>query len=151
VVWSAVDPQRWARKSINSEEWNTYGVCESDGTVGRACMFIVGGLNIMVLLITCWQKAHNLSGEFSESKQIGVALFSWLQLAVVSVPVLFVISDNNVQARLRDDWSDLWCLYIHAKMSICANNCKRRRGHTGEIFALFRWKSPYFGAALPRR
>mmetsp|Transcript_7877 Transcript_7877/g.17476 ORF Transcript_7877/g.17476 Transcript_7877/m.17476 type:complete len:254 (+) Transcript_7877:2740-3501(+) len=86
---------------IDDKKWNTYGTCQSDNSFGQACAILVILLNFFALLAACHQayKARELNSEFSESKNIGIALYSWLQLLVVSVPVLFVTTDDNVEAR----------------------------------------------------
>ena len=98
---STMDPLQWVRKPVDDAEWNTYGVCESDNSLGEACGVTVIVLNILALIAACYQayKARELGSEFSESKNIGIALFSWFQLLLVSVPVLFITTDDNVEAR----------------------------------------------------
>ena len=99
--YSTMDPLQWFRKPVDNAEWNTYGVCESENTFGKACGISVIVLNILALLAACYQayKARELGSEFSESKNIGIALYSWFQLLLVSVPVLFITADDNVEAR----------------------------------------------------
>jgi 7 transmembrane sweet-taste receptor of 3 GCPR len=58
-------------------------------------------VNVGALLTACYQafKARNISDEFSESKNVGVALFSWLQLMLVGLPLVFLIADSNPGAQ----------------------------------------------------
>jgi 7 transmembrane sweet-taste receptor of 3 GCPR len=51
----------------------------------------------LALIITCIQAylARTISDEFSESKYIGVAIYGWLQTALIGVPILFLIDDGN--------------------------------------------------------
>jgi hypothetical protein len=52
-------------------------------------------------IVTCWQAylAQNISSEYSESKYLGIAVYSLLQLCVVGVPVLLLIEASNVSVR----------------------------------------------------
>jgi hypothetical protein len=53
------------------------------------------------LFLACYQayKARNISDEFSESKNVGYAVFSWVQVLLVGLPVLFLIDEDNPTAR----------------------------------------------------
>jgi len=106
IVWTIVEPLQFVRVASKSEPWNTYGVCRSktDGThgvVALVMMILVGAVNAFSLCLACYQayQARNISDEFSESRSMGIALFSWFQLLIVGVPVLYLIDDNNPGAR----------------------------------------------------
>lgn len=105
TIWTFVSPLKWQRISIIGEPWNTYGRCFShaggNDTTSTTMMLLVSGVNGFALLAAGYQayKARNISDEFSESKHIGVALFSWFQLLLVGVPVLSLIDNDNPIAR----------------------------------------------------
>jgi len=101
LSWTLVDPLRWTRRTMNDEKWNTYGSCRGTATASKIFVGMTALVNVSALAITCWQayKARNIGDEFSESKNLGRALFSWVQLLVVGVPVLFLIDQDNVSAK----------------------------------------------------
>jgi 7 transmembrane sweet-taste receptor of 3 GCPR/5'-nucleotidase, C-terminal domain len=106
LVWTLLDPLRWQRLPVDPDSswnsWNTYGSCKAEnGTVNIIMISIVACVNIMAFLVACYQayKARNISGDFSESRSVGIALFSWFQLLVVGAPVLYAIGKTNPPAR----------------------------------------------------
>lgn len=102
LVWTLVSPLRWQRIDINGEPWNSYGNCRSNNeTVGVVMLTIVTAVNASCLFFACYTAyaAREISNEFAESKSVGLALFCWVQLFVVSGPMLFLIDAENVAAR----------------------------------------------------
>jgi hypothetical protein len=101
VTWTAVDPLRWRRRAVRGEPWNTYGVCESSGPVGIAFMVLTVIINLSALCLACHQayKARTISGDFSESKSLALAIYSWLQLCIIGFPVLYLIYNDNQAAK----------------------------------------------------
>lgn len=102
ICWSAIDPLRWERVPVDGETWNTYGVCQSENVaLGRGLWGAIGFVNVGALLASCHQayKARDHSDEFSEAKGIGIAMYSWLQLAVVGIPVTLLIDETDTKAR----------------------------------------------------
>jgi hypothetical protein len=101
LVWTLVDPMQWTRRPVNGQPWNTFGRCRFGGTGSIVFFALDMLLNVVSLGLASYQayKARNISDEFSESKNLGIALFSWLQLIVVGCPVLFLIKDDNPTAR----------------------------------------------------
>lgn len=57
-------------------------------------------LSAVGFLMTCWQayKARNISSTYSESKYLGIAIFSWVQLIVVGTPVMYLMQEDNTVA-----------------------------------------------------
>ncbi|KAL7545481.1 hypothetical protein ACHAWF_008832 [Thalassiosira exigua] len=102
LAWSLVDPLRWHRFEMDGASWNTYGICVgSSQSHANAFFVVVGIVNLCALgftLIQAW-KARNISDEFSETKIVGVAIYSWLQLLIVGVPCLFLIDRDNTKPR----------------------------------------------------
>lgn len=100
-VWTMADPLRWVRKPVDDEAWNTYGTCEGEGAVSTAMFALAVAVNASALFLACFQayKARNISDEFSESKYLGIALYSWLQVLFVGFPIMFLIDDSNPSAK----------------------------------------------------
>ena len=101
-IWTGVDPLKWERHSVEGERWKTYGKCSlSEGGVGEKMMTSIIVLCVCSFLGLAWQafKARNISTNYSESTYLGMAVFSWMQLSVVCIPVLFLVEDSNVVAR----------------------------------------------------
>jgi competence protein ComGC len=100
LTWTLVDPLRWERFAVGEEEWNTYGACVG-GTLSKVMLGLIGAANFGALFLACQQAYHarDISGEFSESKYIGVAIYGWLQILVVGLPILFLIQRDNPTAR----------------------------------------------------
>jgi len=100
-IWSAVDPHRWELSAIDGESWNTYGSCKPSTWVGNAMMIVVLCLNLGSLLLAAYQayKARDISEEYSESKQLGIVIFSWIQMLFVGIPVLFLIQEEDATAK----------------------------------------------------
>ena len=100
IAWTIVDPLQWSRRVVDGEEWKTYGVCASDDT-GYIFLGVIAAIDLVALLLACHQayKARDISGEFSESKNLGLALFTWLQVMLVGFPSLFLVDPDNFTAR----------------------------------------------------
>ena len=100
LIYTLVDPLRYERETVSGEDWNSYGHC-TNGTAGRVLFALNLTVNLSALSIACYQafKARNISDEFSESKSVAFALFSWLELMLVALPAVFLIDDDNPIAR----------------------------------------------------
>ena len=101
ICWTVIDPLVWTRFEIAGAPWSTYARCVGSSKASELFLIILGVMNAVVLflaLVQAW-KARNISDEFSEAKIVGSALYGWLQLLIVGVPVLFLISDDNTTAR----------------------------------------------------
>ena len=98
---TVVDPVRWVRQPTDGESWVTYGFCTTNGIAGKIIVGLLGAANGILMIMTARQAfmARNISGEFSESRNLGVALFASIQLFAVGLPVLFLISDDDTRAR----------------------------------------------------
>jgi hypothetical protein len=100
IAWTIVDPLKWERFDIDGQEWNTYGTCVG-GNAATVFVSLIAAVNVAALLMTCIQaySARNISDEFSESKYIGIAIYGWLQTALIGVPILFLINKDNPTAQ----------------------------------------------------
>jgi hypothetical protein len=101
LIFTIVDPLQYERVTVKNEIWNSYGRCLPSGKVGSILFSFGVVVNVGALLCACYQayKARNISDEFSESTNIGIAMFGWIQLVVLGIPVLFLIEEDNPVAR----------------------------------------------------
>jgi hypothetical protein len=102
VSWTVVDPLKWSRAPVNGEFWNTHGECSgSSKTTTTLFLVLICLVNAGAFSLACWQayRARKISDEFSESKNLGMAIFCWAQLLAVGCPVLFLINSNDPVAR----------------------------------------------------
>lgn len=97
MTWSFVDPLKFERDSMEGQSWNTYGLCRTDGEEGVILMSLLLFINFVALATACWEafKARNVAKELSESSRIGLAIFSWAQIAVVGFPVILLLDPTN--------------------------------------------------------
>jgi len=96
LLWTVLDPLRWVRVPIDGAEWNTYGTCRSEGNAGVIFLILIVLIDFSALALACLQayRARNVSTEYSESKYIGVAVLSWLQVMLVGMPLIFLVNEN---------------------------------------------------------
>lgn len=101
LVWTLLDPLRWVVRHVQNEPWNQYGTCTLEGATGMTLLILTALFNVAVLLIACHQayKAKDISDEYSESKHLGIALFGWVEIVLVGMPVLFLIENDNSNAK----------------------------------------------------
>jgi hypothetical protein len=101
VLWTVIDPLKWEIRSVEGDKSRLYGTCSDFGTAGWVFLGLTVGLNLGALVLACLQayKARKISSEYSESRSLGLALFCWLQILIVGGPVLFLISDDNPNAK----------------------------------------------------
>jgi len=101
LTWTIEDPLTWERLGLEGANWNTYGTCVSGGPVSLAMLILVSAINLLALVLAVYQayRARNISDEFSESRNLGIALFSWVQILVVGLPVMFLIESDNPTAK----------------------------------------------------
>ena len=96
LVWTVIDPLRWERRALGDDTWNTYGACVT-GHVGKIVFHMIAGVNVSALIYLCFHayQARNLSESLSESKYIGFAIFSWLEVVLVGLPVMLLIRGGS--------------------------------------------------------
>jgi hypothetical protein len=102
IIWSAADPMNWERTYVPGQPNISYGQCSlGSGKIGKAMSGSIVTVCVIGFIMTCWQafRARNISSEFSESKYLGIAIYGWFQLALVGIPVLFLVDRSNVTAR----------------------------------------------------
>lgn len=100
MTWTFADPLQWERQPVGDEDWNTFGSCVG-GTVSIVMSGLLGVVDLGALFLACSQayQARNISDEFSESKYIGIAIYGWLQIIIVGLPIIFLIDRGNPTAK----------------------------------------------------
>lgn len=97
TIWNVVDPPRWEIRRIENDESNLYGTCSGYGRKGFVFFCLTVGFNFVALLLVCYEayRARDISTNYSESANLGLAILSWIQILIVGGPVLFLISEDN--------------------------------------------------------
>jgi 7 transmembrane sweet-taste receptor of 3 GCPR/5'-nucleotidase, C-terminal domain len=101
VTWTIWDPLQYEIRQAEDVDWIWYGSCTSMGTPGKTLLGLNVAVNVTALFMACYQayKARNISHNYSEVKHLAIALFGWVQILVVGIPVLFLIENDNRNAR----------------------------------------------------
>ena len=111
ITWTIQAPLVYVRKAHEgTDPWNrvisTYGTCQveedhsSDGSLLQndvlAYLILLAAINFGCLLMANYQAyaARSVQTEYSESKYIAFIMASNLQVAVVGVPVVFLVKDE---------------------------------------------------------
>ena len=104
AMWTSIDPRIWVRTEPN-EQNESYGYCEAEGRSYIAFLVFIGIVNASALVLATSQayRARNIASEFSESWYIMVILGSLIQALVIGVPLLVIVSDNEVASYF------VWC------------------------------------------
>mmetsp|Transcript_42300 Transcript_42300/g.101851 ORF Transcript_42300/g.101851 Transcript_42300/m.101851 type:complete len:984 (+) Transcript_42300:2049-5000(+) len=98
ILWTAIDPLVYERKFLRgtdywNREYESIGTCTSENSA--AFLAPLSFINFFVLIIACWQawKARNIKTEFSESKYIGLAVFSMTQAFLTGIPIVAIVRE----------------------------------------------------------
>ena len=96
ITWTVIDPLSSERLPVEDEEWKSYAACRT-GDVGRGLMYSIAGVNMLALILACYQayRARNISDEFSESRNFGLAVGCWLQVLLVGFPALYLVDPDD--------------------------------------------------------
>ena len=94
---TALGAPRLVREEIDDNPANTISYCDdSDESVGLfALANILITLSAFVACAYQAYKARDISDQFSESKTLGIAIVIWLQILVISVPVLVLVGFDS--------------------------------------------------------
>ena len=92
VCWTMIDPLRWQREYINGDPTNSHGFCKSEGNAWKAFSSLLVLLNGAALVLACVQayRARSLDDEYTESRWLGMACASWIQVMLVGIPVILL-------------------------------------------------------------
>ena len=104
AMWTSIDPRIWVRTEPN-EQYESHGYCEAEGQSYIAFLVFIGIVNASALVLATIQayRARNIASEFSESWYIMVILGSLIQSLIIGVPLLIIVSDNEVASYF------VWC------------------------------------------
>lgn len=98
LVWNLIDPMYWDRtRKCGSDDFTSYGACHiGTGKTSVAMAASVGVITFCAVVLANYEayKARNVSTDFSESRYIGFAMLSILQVGVVGLPLIFLVRDN---------------------------------------------------------
>jgi hypothetical protein len=104
AMWTGVAPITYETYKVpDSADNQQYATCSL--AEGKAAGWTFLGLIILVnfvsLVLACHEafKARNISERYSEAKGLGRALFSWLQIVLVGVPVMLLLEGDNPSAK----------------------------------------------------
>jgi len=96
IVWSLVDPLQWTR--VNKSKTVSYGTCsaDNDSTAWKVIVSLLAAANGLTLILAnvAAYRARRIATEYSESKFIGLAMASIMQVVLVGLPLLFLVDDN---------------------------------------------------------
>lgn len=94
LSWTLVDPMVYQR--VVADDSETYGRCIPQGNQWKVFISILAILNFAALVIVNVQayRARGISDELSESKYIGLATLSLLQIFIVGVPLLVIVHND---------------------------------------------------------
>mmetsp|Transcript_40293 Transcript_40293/g.85831 ORF Transcript_40293/g.85831 Transcript_40293/m.85831 type:complete len:341 (-) Transcript_40293:437-1459(-) len=98
LCWTLIDPPKWQREFIKDDPTNSYGFCKSEGKAWIAFLTMLVLLNFSALVLACVQayRARKMDAEYSESRWLGIACLSWIQVLIVGVPVILLTQDQPV-------------------------------------------------------
>jgi hypothetical protein len=98
LCWTLIDPLRWQREYINDDPTNSYGFCKSEGKASIAFLVLLILLNGAALVQACVQSyyARKMDDDYTESRWIGIACLSWLQVMLVGIPVILLTRNEPV-------------------------------------------------------
>lgn len=92
-----IDPPSWSRQAFETEDWKLYGFCDYGG-LSSSLLITSVMVHSLTLFYTLYQtyRVSKLSDELHEIQNIGVALFTWFVISIVSIPVLFTIEEGDI-------------------------------------------------------
>merc|ERR1719469_901177 len=89
-IWALVDPVKWVRTAAEetNKSWNTYGACKAEGKASYIFITLILLINFGSLVMTLFQayQARDIIDSISESKYIGIAAVSWLEVFIIAAP-----------------------------------------------------------------
>jgi len=98
LIWTLVDPLKWVRSAAEetNKSWNTYGACRPEGKAGYIFIILIMLIDFGSLVMTLVQayQAREIRDGISESKYIGIAAVSWLEVFLITAPLLGLVKGN---------------------------------------------------------
>jgi len=99
LCWTLIDPLKWQREPINeSDPTSTYGFCQSEGKASPVFAGLLIFVDVLALVLACAQayRSRNMIDELTESRWLGVACASWIQVLVIGVPVVLLTREDPI-------------------------------------------------------
>jgi len=99
ILWNVLDPLVWKRKQLSpTESFGSCSVSDPDGITWKIFLALLGILNGGVLIVANVEayKARKIDTEYGESVYIGLIMLFFLQIALVGVPLFFIVQGNKV-------------------------------------------------------
>eukprot|EP00977_Amphora_coffeiformis_P002856 scaffold537_cov175-Amphora_coffeaeformis.AAC.3 len=98
ILWTVLDPLTYSRSwDEGTDYWNrefsSSGACACKNP--SAYLVPLGIVNAALVVVAVWQaiKARNIKSEFSESKYIGLSVFSMAQAFLTGIPIITVVKN----------------------------------------------------------
>ena len=118
-IWTALDPLTYNRSwdegtDFWNREFSSSGACECKNAA--AYLVPLGLINFIVVCVAVWQaiKARNIKSEFSESKYIGLSVFSMAQAFLSGIPIVAVVRDSpQGMSKYLEVPANLQSIYQH--------------------------------------
>jgi len=101
LCWTFIDPVIWHREMIDGDPTNTYGYCESEGKPYIVFISLLVLLNFCAIALACERayRARKMGDDsYTESRWVGVACLSWIQVLLIGIPVLLLTRHTPVAA-----------------------------------------------------
>jgi len=102
IAWQLMDPLKWSRSCTKFDPVAVQVCTESQGSCsserGWSFMIPILFLHIFVLIRASLlaHQIRNVATDFQESKWIGIAIFSDLQLLLLGLPVVYLVRSNPI-------------------------------------------------------
>eukprot|EP00529_Nitzschia_sp_RCC80_P008172 CAMPEP_0113458268 /NCGR_PEP_ID=MMETSP0014_2-20120614/9836_1 /TAXON_ID=2857 /ORGANISM="Nitzschia sp." /LENGTH=1225 /DNA_ID=CAMNT_0000349789 /DNA_START=95 /DNA_END=3772 /DNA_ORIENTATION=+ /assembly_acc=CAM_ASM_000159 len=103
-AWNGVAPFTYETFNVpDSTDNQQYATCAlaENKAAGWTFLSLIIFVNFVSLVLACHEafKARNISEKYSEAKGLGRALFSWVQISIVGVPVILLLKGDNPSAK----------------------------------------------------
>mmetsp|Transcript_32071 Transcript_32071/g.59275 ORF Transcript_32071/g.59275 Transcript_32071/m.59275 type:complete len:1074 (+) Transcript_32071:111-3332(+) len=101
LCWTLTDPYVWRREIIDQDPTKSYGFCVSQGKTRVAILTLLILLNGSAIVLACERayRARNMGDDsYIESRWVGVACLSWLQVLIIGIPIILLTRRQPVAA-----------------------------------------------------
>jgi len=93
LCWTFIDPVIWHRDMIDGDPTNSLGYCDSNGKAHLVFGSLLVLLNFCAIALACERayRARKMGDDsYTESRWVGVAFLSWIQVLVIGLPVFLL-------------------------------------------------------------
>jgi 7 transmembrane sweet-taste receptor of 3 GCPR len=112
TVWTAVDPLRWNRTTINIDQYGnsveSQGFCSSDHW--QVFASLIGFFHFILMAVACYWSylARKIPDRIANGKYVGFAMFSNLQIFLIIIPVLLIFGGQDTKASFFVRSAAIW-------------------------------------------